>query len=62
MVTYLEELFSQPDVRTHIDGTFKLQEFTIKYAKRQNKNAPDRKAIEKEAQESLFIKSAGDEE
>ena len=41
MVTYLEELFSKPDVRTHIDSTFKLQEFTEKYAKRTNKTIPN---------------------
>ena len=38
MVTYLEELFSFTDVRTHINATFKLQEFTTKYARRQDKS------------------------
>ena len=32
MVTYLEEIFEVPDVRPHINKTFRLQEFSEKYA------------------------------
>jgi len=58
MVTYLEDLFSKQDVRPHIKSTFRLQEFTEKYAlnavstsKREERN------LIKTAQESLFVKN-----
>ena len=60
MVTYLEELFSQTDVRTHIDTTFKLQEFKKKYAVQKARKlvlGKEKNAIIKDAQESLFMKN-----
>ena len=60
MVTFLEELFSK-DVRTHINSTFKLQEYTEKYARNGNrKHGANQSEIIRDAQESLFIKDVPD--
>ena len=38
MVSYLEEIYSQKDVRTHIADTFKLEEIVERFGK--NDQAP----------------------
>ena len=56
MVTYLEEVFTKPDIRKFIDQTFRLQELSDKYGAQGVKNKREERKLLKEAQESLCVK------
>jgi len=49
MVTYLEEIFAKDDVRTHINETFRLIEFSEKYCRAGVQNKKEEKKLIKEA-------------
>ena len=57
MVTFLEEIFSKGDVRTHIDETFKLKALSKKYSQQIVKNKKEEKRLMKAAGESLHVKN-----
>ena len=56
MVTFLEELYAMPDTRGHIMKTFKLVEYSKKYAIQGAKNKKEEKNLLKEAKESQLSK------
>jgi Dullard-like phosphatase family protein len=58
MVTYLEEVFTETDVRTSIDTTFQLKSLSEKYGMLTVKNKKEERRLMKDAHESLLIKNA----
>ena len=56
MVTYLEEVYTKPDIRKFVKQTFKLQEMSERYSTHGIKRKEEKKLL-KEAKESLHVKT-----
>jgi len=56
MVTYLEEVYTKPDIRKFISQTFKLQEYSERFQGHGVKSKKEERKLIKEAQQSLHVK------